>query len=242
MALADFFIPRCCCVCGTRLALREKFICIRCQSDLPRTYFSWMPRNQMADRFNELIRRDCAAEPYSFATALFYYRAGTGYRNITRNLKYGGAVEEGRYFSRILGSQIASSLLFRDVDAVVPVPLHWTRQLRRGYNQAEVIAAAISERIGARLYKNILRRRVRTKSQTRLNVEEKSRNVAAAFVVSKRYERELSAGRTESPHHILIVDDVFTTGATVHACHAALRKVFPPSVRISVATLAEVGW
>lgn len=238
VSLCDLVLPRHCVVCGGKLSLRERNLCISCLADLPRTRFSKVSHNQLADRFNALIQRHMessgAVEEYSYASALFFYRSSTGYRKITQRLKYHGDFAAGRYFSRMLGSEMAGSPLYSDVDIVIPVPLHWTRRWRRGYNQAEVIAREIAACLGAALRSDILFRRRRTRSQTRVGVAGKEQNVAQAFQVRK--------GVVPTGHsHILLVDDVFTTGATLHACYLALRRVFPPSVRISVAVLAAVG-
>lgn len=102
-ALGDLIMPRECIVCGRPLALRERHLCIGCLADLPRTYFSNMPHNQLADRFNALIQRDLDAtgvfEEYSYATSLFFYRSQTGYRLITQRLKYHSDYAAGRYFA-----------------------------------------------------------------------------------------------------------------------------------------------
>lgn len=246
-ALVDIFMPRKCLVCGNILTLRERYICIFCLTDFPRTYFSKMPRNQMADRFNEFIQRDVESSDgnmiheYVNATALFFYNAADGYRNITKSLKYRGAIGVGRFFGRILGELMAASPLYKDIDAVVPVPLHWTRMFTRGYNQAAVIAAELADCLGAEIFRNMLSRCRRTRSQTRLSIEAKARNVATAFKVSKTYSLKMAKGAIKAPLHILLVDDVFTTGATMHACYKALRSVLPSSTRISIATLAAVG-
>ena len=249
-AAADLAMPRVCIVCGRQLPLREKHLCAECLCDLPLT-FNWsMSRNQMADRFNELIQRDLEGtdeyEPYTYAAALFLYRSSNGYSKITQSLKYHSNLRAGRYFARILGEKLSGSPLFSDVDLVVPVPLHWTRMWSRGYNQAEVIGKALSRCLGARMVPDLLVRTRRTRTQTHLDIFQKARNVSGAFVINGKYLRpgKLSHERhmLPEPHHILIVDDVFTTGATVHACWSALRTVFPPGIRISVATLACVGY
>ncbi|HJJ68574.1 MAG TPA: phosphoribosyltransferase family protein, partial [Methanocorpusculum sp.] len=144
-------------------------------------------------------------------------------------------VEVGLHFGMLLGDRLAESHLFSDVDAVVPVPLHWMRRWKRGYNQAEVIASGVARRLGVPMKNDILRRCRRTRTQTRLNIAEKRKNVTGAFDVSDK------ARSNEELKHLLIVDDVFTTGSTLMACFVALREVFPPSVRISVATLGFVG-
>ena len=262
-ALSDLLFPRTCPVCGRLLALRERFICTDCLADLPRTHFTAMSRNQMSSRFNALVQRDLdglpfdrlrdrnvmpgsdrasGAPPYSYATALFFYRTSTGYPDITRHLKYHADLGLGRHFASILGRGMAGSPLFSDVDIVIPVPLHWTRRWSRGYNQAEVIASVLADCLGAALHTDILYRTRRTKTQTRLSLEEKARNVSGAFRVRRSFLRSMGRdGRSGNPAHILLVDDVFTTGATLHACYRALRTVFSVQVRISVATLACVG-
>ena len=115
--------------------------------------------------------------------------------------------------------------------------MHWRRKWKRGYNQAEVIAGAIAAELGVPLRADLLRRIRHTGTQTRLGIDEKKSNVQGAFRTNSTAIRALHT----TPRHILLVDDVFTTGSTLHACFVALHEVFPPSVRISVATLAYVG-
>ena len=222
-------------------------------------------------------------EPYQRATALFFYRRGSGYDDITQALKYRRDFKAGRHFAAMLGRLLRDSPLFSDVDLVVPVPLHWTRRLRRGYNQAEVIAREIARSLSASpspsrvaFAPRLLRRVRHTRTQTRVSsgsdsssdssLEARARNVAGAFAVQRVYtltyfaEGMFKKGpkthipSTVSPrvctedkqkgispqeiHHILLVDDVCTTASTLAACHSALRTVFGPGVRISVATLA----
>lgn len=196
----------------------------------------------MADRFNEVIQTNIGEngnqerEQYAYAVALFHYTVGSGYRHITHQLKYHGNIRLGRYFGRMLGYCLAGTEWFRDVDLVIPVPLHWSRRLKRGYNQAEVIGRTIAMSLNTETRTDLIRRKRRTATQTRLDIEQKRKNVAGAFEVT-----ETAAGLSTEYRHILLVDDVFTTGATVQACFSALRSVFPPSVRISIATLGFVG-
>lgn len=239
-AAADLLVPRTCIVCGCRLLQHEEHICLSCHMDMPVTYFWKMSHNPMADRFNEMIENGLSdgAERYSYAAALFFYHSEAGYRHIPYQIKYHGNTGAGKHFGSMLGRKLASDALWSDLDIIIPVPLHWTRRWKRGYNQAEVIASGIASETGVKMRTDILERRRRTKTQTKLDIDGKARNVAGAFAVSSDAEAVFRNGG--KVRHILVVDDVFTTGSTLHACFQALRKVFPPSVRISVATLGFI--
>lgn len=238
-AVADMILPRVCVVCGERLLLGERHICLHCLADLPLTHFWERAHNPMADKFNAVIQADLKEyERYAFAAALFFFSSDAPYRHILYNIKYEGRVDIGRHFGKLLGALLASSETFRDVDCVMPVPLHWVRRWRRGYNQAEVIAREVAAQLGAPLDCRTLVRRRRTRTQTKLDIKGKAANVAGAFRVRKGTQG--SEGQPQLKH-ILLIDDLFTTGSTLHACHIALRSVFPPEVRISVATLGFVG-
>lgn len=242
-ALLDLAMPRRCVVCRQKLDLREKYICLDCLYDLPMTHFWERIHNPMADKYNERIQESLslddgsAFEPYAFAAALFFYNSESLFKRIPRHLKYEGGVESGRFFSRMLGEKLASSAHFSDVDVIIPVPLHPSRRWRRGYNQAEVIAQSIAEAYSGNveLCTDILRRSRRTKTQTQVGVEGKTANVSGAFSM------EPWSAHRAIPRHVLVVDDTFTTGATLNACRGALRECFGPGIRISVATLAFVN-
>jgi ComF family protein len=218
---------------------------------MPLTRFGLMKHNPMADKFNEMIQNGSddswRQEAYAFASALFFYEDESGFRHIPHQIKYQGNISAGRYFGRMLGHELLSAEWASDVDMVIPVPLHWTRRWSRGYNQAEIIAEGVAAELGVPMRADILKRVRKTQTQTKLEVSEKSSNVAGAFLVDQRPGRlSDSACHDDSaqcnlPKHILLVDDVFTTGSTLHACFVALREAFPPSVRISVATLGFVG-
>lgn len=226
-AIADIAMPRVCVVCGTPLIPQESHICTECLADLPKTRFSKTSHNPMADRLNALVEDT----RYCFAAALYYYGEDAGYKNISQELKYRRNFNAGKQFGRILGKELSESEQFADVDLIVPVPLHWTRKWKRGYNQAEIIAEEVADVMGKRTSGRLLRRIRVTKTQTRLGVEGKKTNVEGAFRC-----RHIGEFR-----HILLIDDVFTTGSTLAACHAAVRACYDDTVRISVATLAYVN-
>ena len=236
-AAGEIVLPRICLVCGERLLLDEKHLCLNCLADLPLTFFWSMSHNPMADKFNEMIQKGgpSAHERYAFAASLIFYHSEAEYRLIPYQIKYHGNISAGRFFGRMLGSRLATSEQFADVDAVVPVPLHWTRRLKRGYNQAEVIASGVAESMGIPLRTDLLKRRRRTRTQTKMEVEEKIGNVKGAFIASP------GSSNASDIRHMLIVDDVFTTGSTLSACFAALRTSFTAQVRTSIATLGFVG-
>lgn len=240
----DILLPSVCIVCGRKLLLNERHICLNCRMDMPLTYFWNMPVNPMSDRFNEVIQKELDAAPerreiYASATALFFYKRESQYRKIPYFIKYQGGIRAAEHFGRMLGKRLAASKIWNDCDLIIPVPLHWTRKWKRGYNQAEIIAGAVAETMSIPIRTDLLKRRRRTRTQTKLDIEGKAKNVAGAFEVTET-ATELIKERPDI-RRIVLIDDVFTSGSTLHACFVALRSVFPPSVRISVVTLAFVG-
>lgn len=241
LSVPDFLMPRVCLCCGRQLLPGERHLCLVCLADLPLTHFEGVLCNPMADKFNSLVE----APGYERAAALFYY-AGE-YRSITRALKYGRNFGAGRWFARMLGARLKEAGW--EPDLVCPVPLHWDRRFARGYNQAEVIGREVARVLGVPFEPRLLQRRRHTASQTRLSAEDRSRNLAGAFRVRSGLA-SLTDGWTGKPSdpnshssfarppRILIVDDVFTTGATTAACAAALHEAFGPDIRVSVAALA----
>lgn len=248
--MGDLLIPRECAVCGRTLLGGERHLCIFCEADLPLTYFWDNPVNSMSDRLNALIQRDIVSNLQdgaplpervgrARAAALFYYMSEAGYKRIPQKVKYKGDRSVGRFYGRLLGEFLAGSGNFKNIDAVIPVPLHWSRMWSRGYNQAEVIAADIAKLLGAEMRTDILLRARKTNTQTKLRNSEKALNVTGAFQIKKKYlnEQKPDYGRRL---HFLIVDDVFTTGATIASCCSSLYARFGSRISISAATLGFV--
>lgn len=237
--LRDLFFVRECVVCGAALEASEgagddggsdagyRHLCPACRADIPLTYFWSYSENAAMETLGGRCRVYNAA-------ALFFYRHGSGYCEIVRRFKYGGDLALGLWASRLLGGYLASGGLYADVQAVTPVPLHWRKRLKRGYNQAEIIASGVAQRLGAiPVVPHLLRRRRYTATQTRRTATSRAGNVRGAFAVNRR---EVERLRAAGIRHILLVDDVCTTGATLTECIRLLQDSFT----VSVATLGFV--
>lgn len=217
----SLFFPRLCAGCGEPLVHGEEEICIRCLADLPRTGFARFADNKVAQVFWGRI-------PLEHAVSLCYFEKGSRLQKMFHRMKYRREPEVGRVLGRELGIELFSSSMFETLDAVIPVPLHPKKQKKRGYNQSEYIANGISEVMNIPVITDALIRNVHTSSQTRKSRYNRWENVKDIFNVTKKEKlRNL---------HLLVVDDVVTTGATLEACCAPLLKI--PGVKVSIATLA----
>ena len=219
--LLDLISPRCCVVCGHRLSVTEDTLCARCNFHLPRTDF-------YKDAYeNELARLFWGQIPIERATAFFYYEAHAETANILYELKYKDHPEIGEVMGRMLAKEIHPSGFFDGIDGIVPIPLAKKRQRQRGYNQSKEIAKGISEITGLPVFDKVVRRTTYEGSQTSKGRWERNENVEHVF--------ELIAPETIQGRHLLLIDDVVTTGATVVACAKELLKT--ANVKISVLTL-----
>lgn len=226
-SLRDLFFPRRCIVCETLLSTEEKDLCFNCFAEIPLTFFWGWEGNPAEVRMEKRLAIERA-------TSLFFYRNSGGYSHIVHNIKYGGRIALGREMGAMLGSYMNESGRFEGIDAIIPVPLHFTRKWKRGYNQAEVIARGIALKLGDKeVVCNLLRRTKRTKTQTKLSGQAKMSNVSNAFRINLKVAHDLEA---RGICHLLIVDDVLTTGSTLESCAAPLLPYF----RVSIATLGFV--
>lgn len=217
----DFVSPRYCVVCDGRLAPTERTLCSACLMRLPRTTFQFAPEdNVMAQLFWGLA-------PVCRAAALFYYQPHADDARVVYQLKYGDRPDVGEDMGRLMAGEMRFADYFGGVDLLVPVPLSPRRLRQRGYNQSESLALGVSQATGIPVCRQALCRRHFRQSQTRLSRRERQENVSGMFYVS---HPERLCDR-----HIMLIDDVCTTGATLTACCDALKGV--PGVTVSVLTL-----
>ena len=219
--LLDLISPRLCVVCGQRLTVSEEIICSKCNFHLPRTGFQQDPyENEMAKLFWHQI-------PIERATALFYYEAHSETANILYELKYKNRPDIGEVVGRLVAKELQPSGFFDGIDGIVPIPLAKKRQRQRGYNQSQEIACGISEITNLPIYNKAVRRNVFEGSQTNKGRWERNENVEKVF--------EMTDETAIRGKHLLIIDDVVTTGATVIACAKELCKA--GNVKVSVLAL-----
>lgn len=217
----SLLFPRLCCGCGTHLLRNEKLICTECYVSIPRTDYHLTVENPV----EKLFWGRCNI---TRASAFSYYTKGSRIRKIIHSLKYKGIKEIGTEMGRIYAASLKSSDFLVGIDMIIPVPLHPSRERRRGFNQSDLICEGISEISGIPVRKDILRRVVLSDTQTRRSRYERWLNVDGIFDVAVPLAIE---GK-----HLLIVDDVITTGSTIEACASEILKV--KDVQVSVIALA----
>lgn len=217
----SLLFPRVCYGCGNHLMRNEKIICTECYVLIPRTNFHLKHDNPVA----QLFWGRCIIER---AAAFSYYTTDSRIRKLIHQLKYKGVKEIGPELGRIYGKSLKFSGFLDGIDMVIPVPLHPSKRRKRGYNQSELIAEGISESTGIPLDIRLLFRIRRTKTQTRKSRYDRWINVRETF--------RIAGGERLNGKHVLLVDDVITTGSTLEACANALSG--EGDVKVSIAVLA----
>lgn len=197
-------------------------MCVRCMASLPRTGLLNTPENEMERRFWGIF-------PVERASALYYYARGGNVSNILYGMKYHGRRKLCVQMGRMIAAELMGTGFFDGIDCVMPVPLHKKRLRERGYNQSELLAIGISEMTGIPVETSPLIRKHNNTTQTHKSSFERWENVSGLFDITSR-------AAVWSGKHILLIDDVLTTGATISACIDALKVI--PSIKISIVTLA----
>jgi len=219
--LAGLFFPRICCACCEVLHKHEEVLCTLCLYRLPRTNFHMLADNSVSRLFWGKVQ-------VFQATAFFIFSKGSHYQKLIHQLKYRGKKEVGYYLGRIFGNDLKESKDYRNIDMVIPVPLHPGKQKKRGFNQSEIIAEGIAFSLNVNVNVSSLFRKINNETQTRKTKFDRWNNVKEIFGVKNE---ELLENK-----HILLVDDVVTTGATLESCVNTLLMV--KNIKVSIATLA----
>lgn len=215
------FYPRTCMACGNTLFRHEETLCTYCLFHLPKTNFHKDADNPVSRIFWGRVRLSSAA-------AYYHFGKGGKVQHMIHQLKYKGHKEVGIYTGKLYGAELRVEPLYSDVDTVIPVPLHRSKMRNRGYNQSEQFALGLCSSMPAELDVHALYRTYASETQTKKSRFNRWENVKEIFAL--RDEEKLE-GR-----HILLVDDVITTGATIEACAAMLLKI--PEVKVSVVAMA----
>ncbi len=220
---AGVFMPRNCSVCGKPLDLDEKFLCRHCLMNMPRTHYEEIPFNA----FDQLM---AGKVPVERCASYFFYHKSDPYASILHDTKYRNMPTLGRWLTERATREMLSSHFFDGIDAIVPVPLHYTKLASRGYNQSQYLAEGISRAIGIPVIK-ALKATQEHSTQTHKDAAERMMNTQGMYAANKRHCRGLDN------KHLLIVDDVVTTGSTLLACATALKTAIP-TAKLSLFTLA----
>jgi len=225
MSLADdflsLFFPRICYACGNSLFKNEETICTYCLFRLPKTNFHLENDNPVSRLFWGRVRIEAAA-------AFCYYRKDGKVQNLIHQFKYKGRKEIGPFIGNLYGDHLKNTRSFKDIDLIIPVPLHPRKIRKRGYNQSELFGHGLSEAMAVKLDRKSLYRNHASATQTKKSRYKRWENVESIFSVQK--DNQLGGA------HILLVDDVVTTGSTLEACAQALLQI--EGVRVSVVTMA----
>lgn len=223
LEFSNLFFPAVCMVCGEELIQPEMCICLRCLYKLPRTHNFKYPDNAAEQLMAGRI-------PFERIASFCVYAKKGMLPPLILQLKYYHHKELGTFLGRIYGEDLRGSDFLKSIDVIVPVPLHPKKEKSRGYNQAEMIAYGLSEATSLPLSVGNLVRVVYNPTQTKRTKTQRWENVKHIFRIKER--------GAYAHKHLLLVDDVITTGSTIEACGAALQEC--PGVKISVATLGEV--
>lgn len=222
--LKDFIsllFPDQCSGCENTLNTDKELICLTCLSNLPRTNFDFDNENPVAQKFWGKV-------PIHKAIALLNFNQHGLTQQLIHQLKYQGNQQLGVLLGKLLGKEIGDRIKEESIDLVLPVPLHSRRRRKRGYNQSDLIAEGVADALHIERDSTSLIRRTNNESQTRKNLFQRWKNVETIFEV-----KSLNQLRDK---HVLLVDDVITTGATLEACTQQLIKA--ENIKVSVATLA----
>lgn len=217
--LIDLIFPRRCAVCGEVLSRQERYICLNCLYTLPKVE---------AHHKIDIEQTFWGKVDIERATSFMYYRKGSPYNALMHKLKYDNSPEVGTYIAEMAAKELLESDFFNGITRIVPLPLSKSKQRKRGYNQSEYIAKGVSNVTGIPIDTRLIVRDIPNETQTHKNRDERWENVKDIFSVTIPY--------TLNNEHILLVDDILTTGATLCSCATTMRKWY--NCKVSIFTLA----
>jgi ComF family protein len=220
-SLTHLFFPHICAGCASDVINKNQLLCLACMEKLPLTNYHAHADNPVEKTFWGRI-------PLNHATSYLYFTKDSIVQQLMHQFKYKGNQEIGLYFGRKMGSALSTAARVGKPDLLVPLPLHPKRQQKRGYNQAEVLCRGMAESMGIPVLEHVVTRASQTQTQTHKNRESRWQNMEGKFVL-----KDPSALENK---HVILVDDVITTGATLEACGVELLKV--RGLLLSIATLA----
>ena len=212
--------PHVCAGCGSDIVSEQSMLCMHCLAEMPETNFHFFNNNPVEKIFWGRL-------PLVNATAQYYFTKESLMQCLMHQLKYKGNKELGKQLGRLIGISLQQSDRFHNIDALVPLPLFPAKEKKRGYNQAYVLCEGIAEVMNLKICHDVIVRVQNTESQTKKGRIERWENIEGKF--------ELESAEKIQNKHILLVDDVVTTGATLEACGQKLCKV--EGTKISIATL-----
>ncbi len=217
----NIFFPEVCLCCHEHLVNHETTICLTCRHDLPLTNFSFEEENLVEKSFYGRI-------PIENATALFYYTKKGNVQLLIHELKYNKQQQVGNFIGNWLGDEILESNRFKDLDYIIPVPLHQKKLRSRGYNQVTTFGESLAKKLNISYNSTILVKISSTKTQTKKIRIDRWKNVQELFFVQNNVDLKNK--------HILLIDDIITTGATLEACCKSFSKI--EGLKISIACMA----
>ena len=219
--IIDFIFPRTCHLCGTTLGRDIRYICPACLANMPRTRYHRMKDNPMERRFMGQF-------PFRAATGHFFYSRDSEMAILLQDLKYRHFKGLGHYLGELVASELLPTGFLSDIDILLPVPMHFMKKARRGYNQTEEICRGISSVIAVGVADNLKAVRPH-RTQTSLSLDRRLRNTDNIF--------EVSCPESLQDKNILLVDDVCTTGATL----ASAARTLTGSAKIGELSLLTLG-
>ena len=247
--LIGVLLPRTCAVCGRVLSPMERVCCTTCTIEIPLTNYKAQPGNPIERIFWGKI-------PIVSANAFMHYQPHTAYARIITQLKYNNRPDYGIYIGQLMADDLIDTDFFKNIDCIIPIPLAKSRQKSRGYNQSEYIAKGIQKIVNIPIETSHVIRTKANKKQTQTHKLLRQENVKGIFALSQKCIQESQASPLDilfpsqvknqkvkshplENKHILLIDDIFTTGQTLLSCSQVLAKI--PGIQISILCAGVAG-